>query len=125
MAAYSSSQGEWKGSTELCSLVTATGPKGTAWSCKGGSGWMLGKGPSPEGGQTWNRLLIGHCPEAFGHLSQTQGFTFAWSCVEPRVGLADSCGCLPTQDILQLYNTEQYHTDMSSRSYGPDYLNRK
>jgi len=30
MAAWSSSRGEWRGSTELCSLVTVTGPKGTA-----------------------------------------------------------------------------------------------
>jgi len=30
MAAYSSSQGEWSGSADLCSLVTMTGPEGIA-----------------------------------------------------------------------------------------------
>jgi len=45
----SSSQGA-EGSAELCSLVTATVPEGTAQGCvEGGSDWGLGKGPSPEG----------------------------------------------------------------------------
>jgi len=44
---------EWRESAELCSLGSATGPEGTAWSCvQGGSGWMLGKGScTPEGGR--------------------------------------------------------------------------
>lgn len=38
-------------SNELCSLVTVTGPEGTAWGCvRGGSGWGLGRGSSPERG---------------------------------------------------------------------------
>ena len=41
---------EQRGSTELCSLMTAAGPAGTAWRCvRGGSGWVLGKGSSPIG----------------------------------------------------------------------------
>ena len=55
MVAYSSSQGEWRGSADLCSLVTVTGPEGTAWSCIrgrlwGGKGGELGKSSSPDGG---------------------------------------------------------------------------
>lgn len=50
MAAYSSSQGEWSSSTELCSWVTVTGPEGVAWSSvRGGSGRVLGKDSSPQG----------------------------------------------------------------------------
>jgi len=41
---------ERRSSAELCSLVTATGPGGMAWSCnRDGSGCVLGKGPAPEG----------------------------------------------------------------------------
>jgi len=40
---------EWRGSTDLCSLMTATRPEGTAWSCvRGESDSVLGKGSSPE-----------------------------------------------------------------------------
>lgn len=36
-------------STEFCSLVLATGPQGTVWSCvRGGSCRVLGKGCSSE-----------------------------------------------------------------------------
>jgi len=45
IAAYRSSQGEWKGSAELCSLVTVMGPEGTARSCvRGWSGYGFRKG---------------------------------------------------------------------------------
>jgi len=38
--------------TDLCSLVTAMGPEGMAWSCvRGGSGWVVGKSSSPERGR--------------------------------------------------------------------------
>ena len=41
---------EQRGSTELCSLMTAAGPAGRAWRCvRGGSSWVLGKGSSPIG----------------------------------------------------------------------------
>lgn len=37
-------------SADLLSLVTVTGPQGTAWSSvRGGSGWILGKGSSLRG----------------------------------------------------------------------------
>ena len=46
----SSSQGV-EGSAVLCSLVTATGPEGTAWRCvRGGLGGGLGKESAAEGG---------------------------------------------------------------------------
>jgi len=46
--------------------VTATGPEGTACSCvRGGSGWVLGKGYSPE--TVWALAQApqgsGHCPK--------------------------------------------------------------
>lgn len=53
VTACSCPQGEQKGSTDPdpCTLVTATGPEGMAQICfRGGSGWITGKGPSPEGG---------------------------------------------------------------------------
>jgi len=50
MVVYSPSRGEWRGSTELCSLATATRSKGMALSCvRRGSEWGLGKGSAPEG----------------------------------------------------------------------------
>ena len=45
MAAYSSSQGEWSSSVELCNLVTAAGPRGTAWSSVGGGCKTAEKSP--------------------------------------------------------------------------------
>mgnify|MGYP001859384664 FL=1 len=68
-----------------------------------GSGWMLGKGSSPEGGGhgtvssgQQSRPQAAGVPEAFGQCSQTQGLNFGWSCVEPGVGLDDPCGSIPT-----------------------------
>ena len=59
MMAYSSSLEEQRGSTDLCSLVAATGPEGMAWSCVGGgSRWALGKVFSPEGGGHGPKLLV-------------------------------------------------------------------
>jgi len=56
MPAYHISCGEWRGSTDLCSLAT-TGPKGMTWSCaRRGSGWELGRSYSPEDGGHWHRL---------------------------------------------------------------------
>ena len=41
---------------------------------------------------------------AFGQRSQKNGLIFGWSCMEPGVaGHNDSCGPLPTQDILRFY----------------------
>jgi len=51
MVTYSSSRGVWRGSIELCFLVTVTGPKGTALNyVTGGSGWALEKGYLPKCG---------------------------------------------------------------------------
>lgn len=43
----------------------------------------------------------GHGPKCWSSVLSNTGFEFGWSCVEPRVGLNDPCGSLPTQDILQ------------------------
>jgi len=60
MAAYSSSQGEQSGSSEVCALGTGTGPEGMAWSCvRGGAAGGLGKCSSPESG--------GHGTGGLGH----------------------------------------------------------
>ena len=51
-------EGSGGAGAELCSLGTATGPEGTAWSWDtGGLGWGLGKGSAPQRvvGH-WNRL---------------------------------------------------------------------
>jgi len=43
--------GERRGSTELCSMGTVTGPEGRLWSCaRGGSGWGLGSSSTECGG---------------------------------------------------------------------------
>jgi len=39
-----------------------------------------------------------------GRCSQAQGLFFRWSCVQPGVGLDDSCGHLPPWDILCFYD---------------------
>ena len=61
MAACSSTRGEQRGSTELCSLVAGTGPEGMAWGCDtGGSDWVLRNSSSPE--RLWHAL--NRLPEA-------------------------------------------------------------
>jgi len=41
---------EQRGSTELCSIVTATGPERDTQNCvREGSGWRLGKGSGGHG----------------------------------------------------------------------------
>ena len=60
MAACSSTRGEQRGSTELCSLVAGTGPEGTAWGCvRGGLCWGLGKGSSPKDVQALEQTAQG------------------------------------------------------------------
>jgi len=66
MAACNSLWRERRVSAELCSLVAGTGPEGTAWSCvRGGSGWGLGSGSSPESVQSLEQAAqdSGHSPE--------------------------------------------------------------
>uniref|UniRef100_A0A8C3C3U0 3-hydroxyanthranilate 3,4-dioxygenase n=1 Tax=Cairina moschata TaxID=8855 RepID=A0A8C3C3U0_CAIMO len=54
---------------ELCSLGTATGPEGTAWSWdRGGSGWGLGKGSAPRGGRA-----LRQAPQGSGHSTEPAG----------------------------------------------------
>lgn len=51
---------------ELCSLMTAMGSEGTAWSCnRWGLWWGLGKGSSPESGKELEQApnSSGHCPK--------------------------------------------------------------
>ena len=112
MAAYISSQRETRGSTDLCSLMAAAAPKRTARSCvRERSGWVLGKGSSPESDGhgrgcpgLWAQPQADGLQGAFGQCSQIQGLDFGWPCVEPRVGCDDPCGSLPTQNILQFYD---------------------
>jgi len=69
--------------------------------------WRLGKGSSPENsghgtgcpGQ-WSRPQGIGVQRVFGQHSQTYYLIFGWPCVEPRVGLNDPCGSLPTWDTL-------------------------
>lgn len=74
---------EQKGSAELCFLVTVIWEV-EAWSCvRGGSGWVLGKGFSPEGsgygtgcpGQS-ALLQAAGVQERSGQHSQTWGLDF-------------------------------------------------
>ena len=70
---------------------------------QGRGSWGWGKGSAPEGGGhgtacpgqwAWPQV-----PEFKEHLDSTQlyGVIFELSCVEPRVGLSDPHGFLPTQ----------------------------
>lgn len=57
--------GSWlvqrRGGAPLSSLMAATGPEGTAWSwATGESGWMLGKGSAPQGGQELVKWRLKH-----------------------------------------------------------------
>lgn len=69
MVAYSSSWGEWRSCTDLCSLLTEIEPKSMAWSCnRWGSGWIWGEDSSPEDGQALEQALQGsdHCTKLAG-----------------------------------------------------------
>lgn len=47
--------------TDLCSLLTVIGPDGMAWNCDwGGSGWISGKGSSPESGWALEQVPQGN-----------------------------------------------------------------
>lgn len=83
---------------------------------RGGLGWISGEGSSPVcvgeleqalQGSGYSRTLAG-VEEAFGQSSQPYGLIFELSCVEP-VGLSDSHGSLPTQDVLWLYDSRNYN----------------
>ena len=103
--------GKWRGSTELCSLVTVTGLKWMAWSCvKRGVGWELAKGSSPEGG--------GHgtgCPGQWAkpqvlmfkeHLDSAlrQGSNFGWSVWSQELDL---------MILMGLFQLRVYHDSYS------------
>jgi len=75
--------------------VTATGPKGKAWSCVGGrSGWGQGKGSSPEGEGS-----PGQQSRSIWKMLSDIGFDSEWCCVEPGVGHCDLCDSLPVWGI--------------------------
>ena len=104
MVAHSSSQGVDR---QHCSLVTATGPEGTAWSCiRGASGEheekalhhrVVGMEHAPQ--------VSGHGPEllelreGIGSILRQRDWVW-WSYVEQGSGLSDPCGSFPTQDVL-------------------------
>jgi len=54
---------EWRGSAELCSLVTATGTEGMSWGCTRGGAGRLGEGSSPMSGQAPEQALQSHVPK--------------------------------------------------------------
>jgi len=57
----------WRGSSDLWSLLTVTGPEGTAWICiRGGSVEVLGKGSSPLG--VWTLKWTHHLDNAVGKM---------------------------------------------------------
>lgn len=58
----------------------------------------MGIAQTPQGSGHGSKLL--EFKESLDD-SQTQGLHFGWFCVEPGVGLNDSCGSLPTGDTLQ------------------------
>lgn len=53
---WSAAHREWRGSTVLCSLMTAAGPEGTAWSCVSVSGWYQEKVLHQMVVRPWKRL---------------------------------------------------------------------
>lgn len=56
--------------TDLCSLVTAVKPKQMTWSCiRRGSGWISGKGTSPESAQALEQP-----PQGSGHSTELLEF---------------------------------------------------
>lgn len=70
---------------------------------QGRARWGLGKGSSPQGGghgtgspENWIWPQAGGVQEVFGQHPQKCGLDFEWPCVDPGVGLQDSCGSLPT-----------------------------
>ena len=57
---------EWRDNIELCSLGTATGPEGTAWSCEGRAAGGLGKAmPQRAVGMERAAQGSGHGPECW------------------------------------------------------------
>lgn len=83
---------EQKGSTYLCSLImAAAGPEGMAWRCVREG--HTGKGFFTRGWRARPKLLVWI---VFSDI----GLNFEWPCVEPGVGLSDTCWVLTIQDIL-------------------------
>ena len=78
---------ERRGSTELCSLVSAAGLKGTVCSCvRGGSGLVFGSSLEGYGHVTGSpeqrsQPQAAGVQGASGHSSQKYGLNFEWSCV--------------------------------------------
>lgn len=83
-------------------------PLGIALSCvRGGSGWVLGKGSSPEGGGhgtgspgQWSHPQAAGDQEAFVQCSQTKSLDFGWFCREAGAELSDPEAFISSQDIL-------------------------
>lgn len=70
-------------------------------------GWISGKGSAPEcGGQgtcfpgQWLLNQAAGVQGVFGQCYQAKGLNFGWTCVEPGVGVSDSCEFLPAESIL-------------------------
>lgn len=117
MATAAPHEGGRVAGTNLVSLVTAIEPKGMELH----QGWLLGRGSSPVSCQVLEHATqdSGHRPkpnrvqEIFRQHSQKYGLNYGWSCVEPRVGVHDLCGPLPTQDTLQFYDPLVFYVEES------------
>ena len=131
-------------------MLIAIRPKEMAWSFViGGSGCVLWEGSSPEGGQALAQAPqdsgYGTKPpgvqEAFEHGSLKYDLIFMWSYVNLEAGLGDTCGSLPSQDILWFVkqfwgNISQirvfcplmsmvYYSSLNRQTFIWDRLNRK
>lgn len=92
--------------TFLLSLVTAAGPKGMAWSCIGEGKVRVRERLFTRGQWAWSRLLraVDMAPGSSRSVWTVPSDTEfeRCPCVEPGVGLGDSCGFLPTWDAVTL-----------------------
>ena len=71
---------EWRGSAELCSLVTVTEPKRMAWNCiRGESGWGVSKKFFTQAWWAQNRL-----PRAVGMAPSCQSSRSVWTTLSVR-----------------------------------------
>jgi len=67
-------------------------------------GYDRGLEQAPQG-NTHGGTKLARIQQASGQLSQTYGLIFVFCCVE--VGHDDSCGSLPTQDILSFHESSK------------------
>ena len=113
--------------TELCSLVTETGPEGTAWSCVRGGSACQGKAV-PRG--RWAQPNLPELRECLG-TALTHGFGIVWCCcLYQHLDMVDSL-YVPSNsgysDSVILWNAcnTQNHSGTFNYSYGGLYSQKK